>query len=266
MMMKLLPLVTVVVAEKRFLSAAGTGKSRIDANKNLKFDTVVNNDAGDAAATDAFSITSEAFFLGAKDAANRPKGLVDGTSYRLAAPASVTDAAWKKQSRLVQAKAGSGGGVITDDTQLPNCDNTFVEGAADSSAGTTKGGIHPASYSGDASTNISLTVASMSDAGFAKDDFVYYACKAGKTAHANLTCGTVYKLDTLASESAPLLKSDGTAGPKGGASHAATVVGDTWWLEVQSATPKTLSVCTAKASTSRMAAFVSGLIAYALLI
>lgn len=262
--MKLLPFVTVAVAEKRFLTA-GTGKSRIDANKNLKFDTVVNNDAGTAAAANAFSITSQAFFLGAKDDKNRPKGLVDGTSYRLAAPAgSPTDAAWKKQSRLVQAKAGSGAGVITDDTQLPNCDNTFIEGGADSN--TAKDGQHPTSYTGDAATNISLNVANMGTAGFQKDDFVYYACKAGKKAHAGLTCGTVYKLDTLATNAAPLLKSDGTAGPKGAASHAATVVGDTWWLEVQSKAPKTLSVCTAKASTSRMAAFVSGLIAYALLI
>jgi len=263
--MKLLPFVTVAVAEKRFLTA-GTGKSRIDANKNLLFDTVVNDDAGTSAATGAFSVTSQAVFIGAKEDANRPKGLVDGDTYTLAVPATTTaiDATWKKQARLVKNAAGSGVS-ISNDTQLPNCDNTFIEGTA--TASSAKLAIAPNNFTEDATTNVKMGLAAgkYTSEAFAATDFLYYACKAGVVAYTNLTCGTVYKLGTVTGDKAILLKSDGTAGPMGKATHAAPATG-TWFIKVQSATPKTLSVCTAKASATRMTAFISGMIAYALLI
>lgn len=266
MMMKFLPFVAAAAAERRFLTK---GAAKIDAtNQNLMFDTAVNKADASAIATGAFAIDKGAIFIGAKLAANRPGGLLDGTAYKLGLPtafAATNTANWKANSRKVTVAAGTTASMT--DAEMPDCNNMFIESSNAAAGAATKEGAHiqPASFSGAASAALTVTFASATNAGLANDDYVYLACKAGGKQHKSLTCGTTYQLKNSATAESFVLQKSAANDVKGQADHTTGVtVGDMYFVET-GATSKTLSVCTAKASASRMAAFVSGLIAYALL-
>lgn len=271
--MKLLPFVAAAAAEKRFLTTAG--KARIDTNKNLLFDTAVNNTAGDAKLADAFDIAKGAVYIGGKDATNSVTGLVEGAVYRLALPASVTDAKWKTNSRLL-GKAADGAAVdaITQAT-LPDCSNKFIETKAASesakSGADTKGTQTSGAKDADLKLKIDNTKSGLTNAAKA-----YLACS-NKTAFKKpkiLKCDTVYTVSDLSGADGTaefkLTEKGASAKVKGSATDTHHTTDNSWtdmyFVEVASDTPKVLNVCTSKASASRMAAFVSGLIAYALLI
>lgn len=266
--MKILPVFAAAVAERRFLS--DLGKSKIDAtNQNLMFDVAVNDAAGTAAATGAISLTKGAMYFGAKDAANQVTGLVDGTSYLLKAPNGTVTGNWKTHSRNVKSKADGAANMTA--AKLPNCDNKFVESSAAAAAAKETTAIQAKAWVGTASAplEISFTNAQgVTDSGLAAGEKVYLACKPGGKPHTNLKCGTVYTLaaGTTAASDFKIHKS--TAGDVKGLADNTTgiTLTDMWFVEVGSATPKVQAVCTNKAGSARMAAFVSGLIAYALLI
>lgn len=273
--MKLLPFVAAAAAEKRFLSTAG--KARIDTKKNLLFDTVINKDDGSAAATDAFSIAKGALYIGGKDGTNSVTAMNTGNIYTLAVPADNAnlDAKWKKQARNVKDKAGTE--VAITQATLPDCTNKFIEAKDDAAAGNKEGaGLNATATEGAKDADLLLNI-NETDSGLANDDKVYVACsnKADNKKPKMLTCGAVYTLSAKAGSGAGAkfkLTAKGGSATMKVPTHAAEdhTTNNTWaqmfFLKVASDSPKVLNVCTAKASASRMAAFVSGLIAYALLI
>jgi len=266
--MKLLPFVAAAAAEKRFLSTAG--KARIDTNRNVLFDTAVNNTGGDAKLTDAFDTAKGAVYIGGKDAANSITGLTEGAVYQLALPTSVTDAKWKTNSRTIKTAAG-GASSVTQAT-LPSCSNKFIETKEASNAAKSGADTNASATTGaDASTDLQLTI-DPTASGLADNDKAYLAC-AGASATKKppiLKCDMVYTLSNLTAGKFKLTEKGATAVVKGSATSSHHSTDNSWsamfFVEVASDTPKVLNICTAKASASRMAAFVSGLIAYALLI
>jgi hypothetical protein len=275
MMMKLLPFVAAAAAEKRFLTA-GTGKARVDTtNGNLLFDTAVNDAAGTAAATNAISMTLGQLYIGGKDAASSVTGLTTGQVYRLDKPVSPSATGnWKTHSRFLSDAADTAAKVSgVNDNTLPDCTNMFVqtkEVAKDAKQGTA---IQASKTSGAKAAALSLHINSTASA-LAAADKVYMACsnKAANKVPKILKCGSTYTLGTVdtagAGASFPVhLKTAGDVkGSDTAADHAAD--GATWteaWFVRVDGTAKTINVCSAKASSSRAAAFVSGMIAYALL-
>merc|ERR1719313_714973 len=266
-MMKLLPFVAAAAAEKRFLSTAG--KARIDTNKNVLFDTAVNNAAGDAKAANAFDPAKGAVYIGGKDTANSITGLTEGTVYQLALPASVTDAKWKTNSRNIKLADGNASSVTQ--ATLPSCSNKFIETAAASASAKSGADTNATQSEGGKDADLQVSI-NATTAGLADNDKVYLAC-AGASATKKpkiLECDTVYTLSDLAANKFKLTKNGASAKVKGSATSTHHTTDNSWdkmfFVEVASATPNVLNICTAKASASRMAAFVSGLIAYALLI
>lgn len=275
--MKLLPFVAAAAAEKRFLSTAG--KARVDTKKNLLFDTVINKDDGSAEATGAFAMGKGAVYIGGKDATSSVTGMKTGDVYQLAKPADNAnlDATWKKQARNVKTKDGSAEVSITQAT-LPDCTNKFIEHKENSGAGLKEGTATNATKTeGAKDADLQLNI-NDTTAGLANADIVYLACsnKADNKKPKFLACGGVYTLSDLANGGGATATFKLTA--KGATAKVKVTsavpedhtTNNTWaemfFVKVASTTPKILNVCTAKASASRMAAFVSGLIAYALLI
>lgn len=264
MMMKLLPFVAVAVAEKRFLTK---GAALIDGtNKNVMFDKAVNNAAGDAAATDAISMTKGVIYMGGKDSASSITGLTTGNAYMLKAPAAPkTTGNWKTHSRLVAATGGAAVAGVAD-TTLPTCDNLFIESSNAGAAVKEGTAIQASAGLGAATAQVSFTINTV-NAALTEGDFLYLACKVGGKPHTSLKCGTTYKAGTVANTNDWPIKTSAGGEVKGSAEHATGIVyTDMFFVEVATASPKTLNLCTAKASATRMAAFVSGMIAYALLI
>lgn len=262
-MMKLLPFAVAAVAEKRFLTK---GASVIDGtNKNLLFDKAVNKADGTTAADKAISMTNGVIYMGGKDAPNSITGLTTGAAYMLKAPASPKATGnWKTHSRLIASTGGTAVSAVTDAT-LPSCDNMFIESKNAGAAVKHSGDIQASAGKGTASQQLKLTL-NASASTLLKDDFVYMACKVGGKAHKSLKCGTTYKLGTIAdTNDYPVLTSAGGE-IKGQADHTTGVTyTDMFFVEVATATPTTLNVCTKKSSASRAAAFLSGFVAYALL-
>lgn len=274
--MKLLPFVAAAAAEKRFLSTAG--KARVSDKKNLLFDTVINAADGNTAATDAFNMGKGAVYIGGKDATNSVTGMKTGDVYQLAKPADNAnlDAKWKKQARNVKTKDGSAEVAITQAT-LPDCTNHFIEHKDNSGALKEGTATNATKTAGAKDADLTLNIQD-DTAGLANADKVYLACsnKADNKKPKFLTCGSVYTLSDLAGTGTAaatfkLTAKGATAKVKVTSATAEDHTTNNTWTEmffvkVASDTPKILNVCTAKASASRMAAFVSGLIAYALLI
>lgn len=274
--MKLLPFVAAAAAEKRFLTA-GTGKARVDkTNGNLLFDAPVNDAAGTAAADKAISMTLGQLYIGGKDTASSVTGLVTGTVYRLSKPvfADTATGNWKTHSRLMSVANATAAKVSdVNDNTLPDCTNKFVQTKEAAQTAKTGTGIQATKTSGGKDAALALHIHAV-NSDLKAADKVYMACsnKAANKVPKILKCGSTYTLGAMAGSGdtasfpvhlAAALDVKGSDTP---ADHEAD--GATWteaWFVRVDGTAKTINVCSAKASSSRAAAFVSGMIAYALL-
>lgn len=269
MMMKLLPLVAQAIAERRFL-AAKASDARYYGETKEKTDLIFDKDVKDAdvdpshvqfyaeGATKIFDKTSQNCLLAAS-ASTKAK---DGGEAPTAA----------EQLRRRQPKTADGTAVweLEQSDNVPSCDNTFYNSK---DASELKAGQNPKENpSGGAEEDFTVSInhTSIAQGDMVDNNYLLYFCKDNATdCSKSLTSGTVYKIkkqDISGTTFSKLTFDDG----KGVAIKGSDQVGvanKMWFMYAADATgPSSITLCaTGKGSSARSAAFVAGLMAYAML-
>jgi len=269
MMMKLLPLVAQAIAERRFL-AAKKSDSRFYGETAGATDLIFDQDVKTA----DVDVTHVQFY------AEGTTKIGDKTSQNmlLAASASAkakdggeapTDAE-KLRRRQPKDTDGTAWSLTRSDTDVPSCDNTFYNSK---STDVKKAGQNPKENpAGDASADFSVKIDhdKIAESDMAAGSHLLYFCKDNATdCSKSLTSGTVYKVksqDTAGTTFSVLTLDDGKDVNIKGSTQVGTA-GKMWFMAAADAKgPTSITLCaTGKGSSARSAAFVAGLMAYAML-
>lgn len=271
MMMKLLPLVAQAIAERRFL-AAKKSDSRYYGEAEDATDLIFDKDVKTA----DVDVTHVQFY------AEGTTKIGDKTSQNclLAASASTkakdggaapTDAERLRRRQPKTADGASAWSLARSDTDVPTCDNTFYNSKSTSAL---KAGQNPkANPTGDADNDFKVIIehANIAQADMVVGNHLLYFCKENATdCSKSLTSGTVYKIKsqdatTTATESVLTFDDGKDVNIKGSTQVGAFA--KMWFMVAADAKgPSSITLCaTGKGSSARSAAFVAGLMAYAML-
>jgi hypothetical protein len=275
MMMKLLPLVAQAIAERRFLAAKKTDARFYGGD--LIFDKEVSGT--DHPVGNVMFYAEGTTKISAVTTANC-RLAVGQSSAVSGSDATAPSADQLKKRRQPKQVGGTAWTLTAADTDVPSCDNTFYQSGDASDE--KKAGQNPSDDpTGAASASLSVKFAytAIAAADLAADKHLLYFCRHASNCAKGLTSGSVYKIKTSTAEE--------VGGSTGTMTHSAvtldnaagtTIKGsDTtsdlgvktalWFMAAADKDgPKSVTLCaTGKGSSTRSAAFVAGLMAYAML-
>lgn len=259
-MMKLLPLVAAAVAEKRFLTAKASDVSIDATNNQMIFDA----DLDAAVWTDNVKVLYQASTNAiSPDAGALTDGQSDITLQHITTVGSADATAAEKKRRRAGKEDTTAMAFTASDT-APDCANKFVK--AENKA------VQAVSATFGNAADISVKFA---DTGAAANNltagYLYFYCNHATKCGSTLASGTVYKVactDDSDNHDCTLKVADGTGSNLQGAAGDSTFdATKMYWIEqAEKTAPAAVQLCsTAKASGSRSAAFVAGIITWALL-
>lgn len=270
MMMKLLPLVAQAIAERRFL-AAKKSDSRYYGEAADATDLIFDKDVTTTdVATDHVQFYAEGTTkIGDKTSQNCTLAASASTKAKDGGEAP-TDAEKLRRRQPKSADGSTAWSLTRSDTDVPSCDNTFYNSK---STDVKKAGQNPKENpAGDASADFSVKIDhdKIAEADMAAGQYLLYFCKDNATdCSKSLTSGTVYKVksqDTAGTTFSVLTLDDGKDVNIKGSTQVGTAA-KMWFMAAADAKgPTSITLCaTGKGSSARSAAFVAGLMAYAML-